>query len=383
MNDHSSGGRLINKPHILFLTSYRFHIGGTERLVLELIKGLPAYRFTVVGPLSPQFKTRVLSYGGEVESWKARAWLDPLAMVKLFRILKHCRPSVLHVLDPRAGAHAWLCACALRVPILYNPPLPAYRYARSRVRRAVVMAGEKFFNHHGPARIVFVSLNIFHEAITLRFAPGDRTRVVQNGVDLERYRIVVNRSAYRRKWGTPTDAVVICFVGRLVPEKGVPMLLEAFKTLAPSHPKLWLWIVGDGPLRFELERLANALPEGNRIRFFGFREDIPEILRSSDLFVLPSLLEAMPLTVLEAMAAGLPAIVTSVGDNPSLVSSGINGICIPPGSQDHLVEAIQTLATNESIRKIMGNAAIKTAELYSIKKTVQAYCEIYDSMLNK
>ena len=210
----------MSKPHILFLTSYRFHIGGTERLVLELIKGLPAYRFTVAGPLSPQFMAGMRSYGGKVEAWKARAWWDPLAIVKLFRILRRCRPSILHVLDPRAGVNAWLCAGVLRIPILYNPPVPAYRYARSRVRRAVVMAGEKFFNHHGPERIVFVSQNIFNEAIALGFAPRERTRVIPNGVDLERYRIDVDRPAYRQQWGTPADAVVICFIGRLVPKRG-------------------------------------------------------------------------------------------------------------------------------------------------------------------
>ena len=161
-------------------------------------------------------------------------------------------------------------------------------------------------------------------------------------------------------------------------QKGVLILLEAFKTLAPSYPKLWLWIAGDGPLRSELERTAKAFPEGNRIRFLGFREDIPEVLRSSDLFVLPSLLEAMPLTLLEAMAAGLPVIVTSVGDNPHLVSSGINGICIPPGSRDDLVKAIQTLLIDEHKRRAMSEEAKKTADSYSIARTIREYKKLYD-----
>src|SRR5262249_2382824 len=148
--------------------------------------------------------------------------------------------------------------------------------------------------------------------------PWDRIMTIPNGVESNQFRSQENRRALRNSLSLNTNRPVIVSVGRLAREKGYSYL-QAALALIPDHQRPLTLIVGDGPERNELELRAKAMRLDRDIRFLGMRRDVPSILAASDMFVLASLWEGLPLALLEAMAAGLPAVVTAVGGNPEVV----------------------------------------------------------------
>jgi len=138
--------------------------------------------------------------------------------------------------------------------------------------------------------------------------------------------------------------------------------------------------VGDGPLRGKLEGLVRELGLENRVRFLGSkdREEIPEILAITDIFVLPSLSEGLPTAVIEAMAAGCPVVATAVGGTAEVVADGETGLLVPPRDPDALAEGMKILLQSRATRRKMGEAGAKRArEYFSIERMVREYEALY------
>jgi glycosyltransferase involved in cell wall biosynthesis len=150
-----------------------------------------------------------------------------------------------------------------------------------------------------------------------------------------------------------TNSPVITMVARFSPVKDHGLLLRAFTSL---HPSTRLRLVGDGPLRQSCERLARELGIYNRVEFLGNRDDVPTILAGSDVFVLASTFEMLPISVLEAMRAGLPIVATDVGGVSEAVVHGETGLLVPAGSATALAEALGQLAADRDLRLFLGRA---------------------------
>ena len=156
------------------------------------------------------------------------------------------------------------------------------------------------------------------------------------------------------------------------------LLIESFALVAAVLPEADLLLVGDGPLRAEIEQQVGALGLGSRVRFLGIRPDVPDLLASADVFALPSVSEAASLTLMEAMASGLPVVVTDVGGNPELVTHGVEGLLIPRRDARAGAEALRTLLSDPSLRARMGQAAASRARSqYRLDATIQRYGELY------
>jgi glycosyltransferase involved in cell wall biosynthesis len=178
-----------------------------------------------------------------------------------------------------------------------------------------------------------------------RFA--DRNLVtVRNGVDIDRFRENPDaRALIRTEWGVPETAVLFGAVCRLVPEKGLDVCLEAFRrmTTVAATPS-YLVVVGEGPQRPALEALSLALGLADRVRFAGFRSDVPGVLSALDFLVLPSRLEGLPLIVLESLAVGRPVIATRVAGTPEILTRDDVGWLVAPGDVGELTHALQDAA---------------------------------------
>ncbi len=201
--------------------------------------------------------------------------------------------------------------------------------------------------------------------------------VVPNGVDLDRYRPAPS----------PADCstVVGLFVGRLLPNKGPRELLQALLHV-PDELPLRIDLVGDGPMRSSLERFVDEHGLANRVRFLGLRQDVPELMRASDFFVRPSTLEGMPLTVLEAMASGLPVVATPVAGTAEIVVDEESGILVPPGHITALARAITRLARDTSLRRTMGTNGRRRIEAgfsweATSQKTLEVLYAVYERTL--
>lgn len=205
--------------------------------------------------------------------------------------------------------------------------------------------------------------------------------LIPNGVEIPR--AIRGRIAVRRELGLGREVVAI-IVARIDGRKGHETLLRAISRLSLRKLPITTLIVGDGAERTALQEMARGVGLGDRhVRFLGYRVDVPDLLAASDMFVLPSITEGMPLSVLEAMAQRLPVISTPVGGVPELVESGREGFLVPVGDTAALADRMADLIEDPALRERMGRAGFRRVEEhYSWAQMCSAYERLYRNVLN-
>lgn len=210
-------------------------------------------------------------------------------------------------------------------------------------------------------------------------AQAQKIQVLHNGIQPSPQ--ARSRAEIRAELGVDKNVVGI-IVARIDGLKGHETLIRALASLPEGDPPVTLLIVGDGAKRVELESLAQQLGLGpERVRFLGFRADVPDLLAASDLFVLPSLTEGLPLSVLEAMVHRLPIVATPVGGIPELVPDDRHGILVPVNDVAALAQAISQVASDPPLRAAMGEAVYRRAmEVFSFDAMVGKYDDLYSRL---
>jgi glycosyltransferase involved in cell wall biosynthesis len=207
---------------------------------------------------------------------------------------------------------------------------------------------------------------------------GARIEIIENGIEVDRYGPPADKALAKEDVGLEPGRRYLIHVARHHPVKDQPTLLRGFAQAAPDLPGVDLLMVGDGQLRGELESLAVELRVPDRVKFLGIRTDIPELMRAADAFALTSLSEAASLTLLEAMASGLPAIVTAVGGNPELVRHEKEGLLFPRGDVVGCADAIRRIFRNPDLAAHLGAAGrARAVEHYQLSRTVEEYFKLY------
>jgi glycosyltransferase involved in cell wall biosynthesis len=221
-------------------------------------------------------------------------------------------------------------------------------------------------------RLVTVSQDMrdFHRG-QARFAPH-QLGTVYNGV-----RLPDAAPVSRAELGLPADAFIVLCVGRLVELKRHELLIWAVAEISKIRP-IYLLCAGEGPQLGSLQQLAAQLGASEQVRFLGNRDDVPSLLKSADAFALASDTEGLSCSILEAMAAGAPAVATDVGGNRELVRDGETGYLVPRGDAEALRAALQRLADAPEQRREMGRAAAQRARtLFSFDAMTAAYLQLY------
>jgi glycosyltransferase involved in cell wall biosynthesis len=190
----------------------------------------------------------------------------------------------------------------------------------------------------------------------------------------------VQAAEKRRELGLPLDKKIVCTVGRLMPVKGLNHLLHAAQRLAAVRDDIAFAVVGDGPLKGELLKMVTELGIERQVFFIGFRRDVREILGSADAFVLTSLHEGIPMSLLEAMSIGLPVVATRVGGIPEVVEDGSSGFLVPPGDEESIAAAIVT-ALSESGREISVSGRERIKQKFSLTVMAARTDRIYRGLL--
>jgi glycosyltransferase involved in cell wall biosynthesis len=205
--------------------------------------------------------------------------------------------------------------------------------------------------------------------------------MVPNCIPVENYRrSLADRAHWREKEHFDRDAILFTCVGRLEPQKNPLLLLQAFAAL--KDPRIHLIMMGEGSLREQLATYIREHGLERRVHLLGKRNEVPECLAASDVFVLSSNWEGNPLAVMEAMAAGLPVVGTTVGGIPELVESGQQGILVPPGDCAAFTDAMRTLLNDPEKRAAMGNAArVRATAAFNVERMAQGYESIYRAAL--
>lgn len=207
---------------------------------------------------------------------------------------------------------------------------------------------------------------------------GRRIAVIENGIDVDRYGPAADQAARKARLGLDPNRRFVVHVARHHPVKDQATLLKGFAQAAPALPGVDLLMAGDGPLRADLESLAVDLRIPDRVRFLGVRSDVPDLMRAADAFALTSLSEAASLTLMEAMATGLPCVVTDVGGNGEIVRHEQEGLLFPRGEAAGCAAALRRLFAEPGLAARLGAAARPRARVrYQLDRAVTEYYDLY------
>jgi glycosyltransferase involved in cell wall biosynthesis len=290
---------------------------------------------------------------------------DLAALAALTRAVFAERPDIVHTHTAKAGTLGRLAALTFNVTrrrgercvvihTFHGHVLSGYF---GRLGDTAVRAAERTLSRLTD-RIITISTSQRRDLCEVfRVAPPDRTVVVELGLDLDELLSLEPDARLRRELGFNADALVFTYVGRLVPIKDLPTLLEAFSLLAPRVPDARLVVVGDGELRDALERRTRSLGLADRVRFAGWRRDLDAIYAGTDVGVLSSLNEGTPVALIEAMAAAHPVVATAVGGVEDVVVHGRHGLIVPARDAAAMADAMERLARDPDERRRMGQAA--------------------------
>ncbi|MER3523959.1 MAG: hypothetical protein C4326_07800 [Ignavibacteria bacterium] len=214
---------------------------------------------------------------------------------------------------------------------------------------------------------------------------SDKTRTISNGIDLDRYSPEFFKDVSLQEFGIDRKpSHIITVVAGLNNQKGHAYLLQAIPSILVRFPFALFLFVGDGHLREQLERIACDLKVDHSVVFMGKREDVRQILAITDVFVLPSLFEGMPLSVLEAMAMGKPVVATKVDGTAEAVTDGISGYLVPPRDSTALASRIIELLADPLLRAEFGqHARERVRSLFSADLMSNKYLSLYISLLQR
>ena len=230
-------------------------------------------------------------------------------------------------------------------------------------------------------RVICVSEEVRASFVRLD-VPAHKFRVVRNGI--EPRPAVRSRAGVLEELGIPPRARVVLTVGKLTIRKGYRTLVKALPAVVEHEPDVYFVWVGEGALEEELRARAHALGLGERVRFAGYRRDVPDFMAASDLFVLPSLAEALPLVVLEAMAAGLPVVGTRVCGTNEVVRDGVTGRLVAAGDAEELASAIIEALENRRLAARWGAAGEALAEReFGAGRMARETAGIYEELIRE
>lgn len=350
--------------------------GGLENGVVNVVNRLSASRFrSSICCLKHggEFAARV-SPGVEIYEMGWRGGNDPRLALRLASLFRRTRPDVVHTRNAESFYYGFLAARLAGVPCIVHS-----EHGRAFDDSAFRFRVQRWFSARTSA-IFAVSHQLKGDLVAHVGIPEQRIQVLHNGVDLGRF-VAGDGAAVRRQLGLAPDAMVIGSVGRLVPVKNYPLLIKAVAALRASGVVLLL--VGEGPERARLEALAADLGISSQVRLLGHRDDVTSLLAAMDIFVLPSLNEGMSNTLLEAMATGLPCVVSNVGGNLELVDHDAEGYLFASGDEQALREHLARLCKDASLRKRLGDAGRARVEgEFSIEAMIERYENLYIATLS-
>lgn len=362
-------------PRVLLMVR-QLALGGSERQVALLARELARHGFD---PRAGCFRSggvreaELRAGGVPVVEFAMPSFAHPAAALRAWRMIGYLEReqiAAVHSFDTPANLFGVPAARAARVPVVLSSQR-AHRSLSGRLRRHLLRLTDQIVD-----AVVVNCEYLKDHLIEDERVPPSRIRVCYNGLDLERF-----SPRNRRK---PAEfgcaSLVIGTVCALRPEKGIETLIDAFARLKAVGARLA--IAGEGPVRPALEERARALGLGERCLFLGAQGEVTDLLRGMDIFVLPSLSEALSNSLMEAMACGCCAVASRVGGNPELVRPGETGLLFSPGEAGELAEALRLLIEDEPLRRRLAEAGAEFVRTrFSIEAAAARMAEIYREFL--
>lgn len=371
----------MKSPVRVVYMAHTFMVGGAEEMVLNLVRHLPADRYEPIvcaihepGPVGREIAATGVPFStiGRVPGLR-----DPLAIGALYRFFQEVRPDIVHTFLLTASLYGRLAAIAARVPIVIGTEVNIYEHKRPHhaLAERLLMAGTD--------SVIASAESVRTFYVDQIAADPARVDVIYNAVDFQMLEATASRTEMRAQIGVPQDVLVAGVIARLTDQKGHVHLFDALSS-TPALAPLHLVVIGDGPLRAMLEQRVKDLGLEGRVRMLGSRRDLGDLLGAMDLFVLPSLWEGLPLSLVLAMGAGLPVVSTRVAGIPEVVKHGETGLLVPPGDTAALAGALTELTQSADARRRIGGAArLSVLPRFGVERYVSAVSALYERLLAK
>ncbi len=373
---------MTHAPPLIAHVLHRLDLAGAEVLADALARRLAdRFRFAFfcldgVGPLGE----RLAADGYPVVHLGRRPGIDPAVARRLRHAVRDHGVALLHAHQYTPFFYAALSRAG---GLGGHPPILFTEHGRhypDRRKRRRVLANRLLLK---PAdRVTAVGSFIRDALIAHEAIATDRVEVIYNGIDPRPYE-QADRAAARRAMGLDDNELAVLHVARFAPVKDHETSLRAFARLVEAEPRARLVLIGDGEGRAAAERQTRDLGVTERVTFLGRRDDVPALLAGGDAFVLSSLSEGVSVTLLEAMAAGVPIAATDVGGNGEVVEHGVTGLLSPRRDADALAANLLRLLRDPGLRRRLADAGRRRLrERFTQARMHEAYARRYDAMFS-
>jgi glycosyltransferase involved in cell wall biosynthesis len=305
-------------------------------------------------------------------------WKDLRALIALYTILRRRRPAIVHTHSSKAGILGRIAAYLAGVPVIvhtfhgfgFTPGQSAW------VRRFFILL-ERLCAHLS-THLVFVSQDNLNEAQSLRIGSGRSRSLIRSGIPIQE---PPRKSSIRDDLDIPKSAWVVASVGNFKPQKNPLDLVKTAKAVLESDREVWFLLVGDGELRPSIEAFIQSNEIADRVQLLGWRRDIPAVLAASNCFLLTSLWEGLPRSLLEAAVARLPAVAYAVNGVNDILREGKTGYPVTPLRPDLAAEKILWLKAHPDEAKRIGDRAhVQIGKEFDIDAMVRQQEELYQSL---
>ena len=360
--------------------AHAFEVGGAEEMVLNLVRRLPSRFEPVVccihspGPLGEEIRATGVSFRvlGLTPGIKR-----PFDVLAIRDYLREIAPQILHPFLLTASLYGRAAAMLARVPVVLGTEVNIY----ANKRRFHALAERLLMKKTDAVIASAESVRDFY--VGQVHADPDRVEVIYNAVDWSMLDRTEPRETMRATLGVPASAPVAIIIARLTEQKGHRDLLEALATTA-ALSTLHVLIVGDGALRESLNDMARARLLDGRVHFLGARRDLGNLLGASDIFVMPSLWEGLPLSMILALGGGLGVVATRVAGIPEVVRDGETGLLVPAGDPRALGAALARLVSDSDLRARLGaHARAFVRPRFGVDGYIASVSALYDRLLSE
>ncbi|MDP1713482.1 MAG: glycosyltransferase [Anaerolineales bacterium] len=384
-----SNDQVKRKYNIIFLID-GLGMGGAERLMMPILRNLNrdyfeprvcALQIKDGNPIADDLR----ALGIPVDLILVPYLRDVTALPRLYRYLKDVRADLVHTQLEIADILGNIAAKLLRLPsvaTIHTMPSQDMKL-KSRLHQDVELFALRYFSNV----VVSVSEEARKYYLDISRIPAGKLLTIYNGIDLSHFENLdyqQERFKIRQEFGIPNDAKILVTVAVLREFKGIQFMIRALPSIVSEVPNAYYLLVGNGSHRDSLEQEADQAGVRDHIIFAGQRDDIPQLLAASDLFVLPTLTEALPTVLAEAMAARLPIVASAVGGVPEMVIDGENGLLLPPSDSEALATACISLMVDAERRKVMGEQGWQVVtEKFNIHAQVDKLKELYLNLIKQ
>ncbi|HOW35596.1 MAG TPA: glycosyltransferase family 4 protein [Candidatus Omnitrophota bacterium] len=370
-------------------------VGGSSTNVVLTLKGLPKERFSAelaCGSREAQDAFIDSLKEGDIKFHfiphlinRINPVYDCLALFEMICLIKNRQYAIVHTHNSKAGILGRLAAKLCKVPVIIHT-IHSCEFNYS----GVGPLAKRFFIFlerwaaHWTDYFIAISPHIKSEFIRYRIAPSDKISVILSGIEIEKFRISVDRDEKRKELGIGPDRFIVGAVARMEEGKGYEYLLQAAAQILRERKDIVFLLIGDGPLKRKLEQKVKNDNIQSNVLFAGLRLDVPELLKIMDVFCLPSLYEGMGRVILEAQAAGKAVVAMEAGGIADIVNKNKTAILLMPKDVSALEGVILRLVQDHALRGQMGQEAVKFVDgRFSSATMVSEIRDLYETFLSK